>query len=239
MRSLSWLFLASALALGGCAAETAPSESTAALAEEIIGGRPATSYEEAALIETARGYCSGAVIAPRVVLTAGHCLGHPPYKVSTPYADHQKARGRRSWTDYVSTGPSVNPETLDVGVIILDTPITLDTYPPLADEMVPVGTKAVNVGRIKNGSLSQSGLLYGKEVPLDDGTSLGFPLAYQSELVIQSGDSGGPVYTGSIARRRIVGVNSGGGASVQVLARVDLAYDQIRRLIAENGGDGS
>ena len=56
--------LAAAMALAGCTAH-------------VHAGR-ATAYPEAALVDVLRdgqlgAYCSGALIAPSVVLTAGHC----------------------------------------------------------------------------------------------------------------------------------------------------------------------
>lgn len=48
-----------------------------------------------------------------------------------------------------------------------------------------------------------------------------FRFSYESAEVIESGDSGGPVYVGAGANRRIVAVNSGGGGGRQVLARTD------------------
>ncbi|HVJ94120.1 MAG TPA: trypsin-like serine protease [Labilithrix sp.] len=225
----------------GCASSDAPqTEELAgnAVSQPIVNGQSASAYTEAALINTSSSICSGAVIAPRVVLTAGHCLGAKRFTVVAPYTNQQRAIGSKTWTPYVSKGGYVNSDTLDVGVIILDTPITLSWYPPLASAPVAAGTSAVNVGRVKNGSPSYSGLFYGAAVTLRNGNAHGFPFAYVSNEVIQSGDSGGPVYVGSGANRMIAAVNSGSGYGTQVLARVDLAYAKIQELIAENGGAG-
>lgn len=211
---------------------------TESVSQPIINGQPANSYTEAALINMPGYICSGSIIAPRVALTAGHCVTGNSFTVVAPYAN-QSATGTKKWTEYIQTGQYVNPNRNDVAVIILDKPIQLPWYPPLASSPVAVGTKAVNVGRIRNNQASNSGLFYGKEVTLRGGSSYGFPFSYVSEEVIQSGDSGGPVYVGSGSNRTIVAVNSGGGGGTQILARVDLAYTKIQQLIAENGGPGS
>ena len=60
----------------GCAVEGSPTEELAieAVAQPIVNGQAATSYTEAALINGPGFICSGAIIAPRVALTAGHCV---------------------------------------------------------------------------------------------------------------------------------------------------------------------
>jgi len=231
------LALLTAPAFGGCAAETGETGAPVGQEDEgIVGGKPANDYTEAALVDADDMICSGAIVAPRVVLTAGHCLLGGTYSVKAPYAGNQSARGRRSWTSYVPTGEAVNPSTLDVAVIVLDRAIRLAAYPKLSRTSVANGTLAVNVGRLKNGTASYSRLFYGREVAMNDGAPLGFPLAYTSPAVIQPGDSGGPVYVGAGPSRTIIAVNSGAGSSTQVLARVDLAYDKIQEVIAQNGG---
>lgn len=224
--------LLSALAVG-CAADAGDSdEAEGSTTESIIGGQKATDYPEAALINGQGFYCSGAVIAPRVVLTAGHCAHGSRFTVKAPFVN-KSATGTRFWTDYVATGETVNPNTLDVAVIILDSPIQLASYPTLNPNKLANGTEVVNVGRIKDGSLSTTTLYYGAPVAVTDGAP-SFPKAYRSPVLIQSGDSGGPVYAGTGASRTVVGVNSGAGGSTQVLARIDLAYAKIQQLIAAN-----
>jgi len=209
------------------------------VSQPIVNGTPASTYLEAALIDMNGTICSGAIIAPRVALTAGHCVvGSSSFTVKTPFAGNQTARGKSTWTDYVDGGSTVNPNTLDVAVIVLDKPINLAFYPPIASAIQPNGTSAVNVGRIRNGTASFSQLFVGAAVTLRNAASSGYPKAYITSEIIQPGDSGGPVYVGSGASRSIVAVNSGAGGGTQVLARVDLAYAKIQQLIAANGGSG-
>ncbi len=208
----------------------------------IINGAPASEYPEAALVNMQRlgqsAICSGAVIAPKVVLTAGHCVsGWTGWDVVAPFAGDQSAAVREGVVfDYVDQTQSVNPDQHDVGLLILETAISLGTYPTLASAPVADGTEVVNIGRIDNGTASSSALFVSPPVAVSDGSSIGFPLAYQSSLVIQSGDSGGPdLLPGS---HEIVAVNSGAGSDVQILARVDLVRDWILEQIAASE-DGS
>lgn len=218
----------------GCAADSTDNEENGASNDDaIVAGKTASSYKEAALIDGDGFYCSGSIIAPRLALTAGHCADSSKFTVTAPYANGQVAHGTKVWTTYKPTGESVNPKTLDVAVIILDTPITLDSYPEIASSEVADGTEVVNVGRIKDNKLSTTSLYYGKKVKVSDGTSGGFPKSYLSSEIIESGDSGGPVYEGSGSSRKIVAVNSGAGGGTQVLARVDLAISKIESLKAQ------
>lgn len=203
----------------------------------IVGGSTASSYSEAALVDMNGSICSGAVIAPKIVLTAGHCVdGLSSWSIVAPYANpRQTAKGVATWTEYTQTGQWVNPNVVDVAVIVLDRAIELAAYPRLVSAPVPSGTKVVNVGRIDDGVASNSNLFLGKQVTVKPGAGWGFPKAYITEEIIQSGDSGGPVYLADgAAQRTIVAVNSGGGGGTQVLARVDLVYAKIQEIIAQN-----
>jgi hypothetical protein len=132
----------------------------------------------------------------------------------------------------------VNPDTVDVGILVLDSPINLPWYPSLASAPVDEGSTATNVGRIKDGVLSRTALYYGRDVALHPGQDYGFPLSYISRELIEPGDSGGPVYIKGANGRTIVAVNSGAGGGTQTLARVDLVKKKIDQIIAESGGPG-
>jgi V8-like Glu-specific endopeptidase len=238
--SKHWSLLV-ALATGACAVGGSP-EDTVAGSDPIIGGTEATDYPEAALVNLHRtgqnAICSGSVIAPRVVLTAGHCIsGWQSWDVVAPYAGGQKAEAVKGVVfDYTDTTKQVNPDQHDVGLVILGSDIDLAEYPTLAQSQVPDGTAVVNVGRINNGTASHSQLFVGSPVKVTDGASIGHPFAYRTDVVIQPGDSGGPaLLTGS---HTIVAVNSGSSDKLQVLARVDLVYDWIQKQIDASQPDG-
>ena len=205
--------------------------------DSIIGGQGAEAFPEAVLLDMEQGgqvtsICSGALIAPKVVLTAGHCVhGYDGWRVKAPFAQNQKAYASSGKTyDWNSDGEYVDPNQHDVALVFLDTPIQLQTYPTLATQSVTIGSQVQNIGRINNGVASYSKLFISPPVATKKGSSYGFPLDYVTAETIQSGDSGGPVIVpGS---HKIVAVNSGGGGGTQVLARVDLVAAWIQQEIA-------
>ena len=233
------------LGLAGCsAASTEPydRESHAEDAEPIVDGSPATEYPESVLVNMMNygqvtSACSGSVIAPNVVLTAGHCVhGFDGWQIVAPFAGFQKASSSKAATyDWNDDSGTVNPNQHDVGLIILDSPITLDEYPSVANQPVAFGSKVVDIGRIDNGYFSDTELFVSQPHAVYDGANEGYPYSYSAEEIIQSGDSGGPVEVPGAKPHVIVAVNSGGGGGSEILARVDLVFDWIKQTV-ESGG---
>ena len=203
----------------------------------IVNGTKATGYPEAALIDMNGSACSGALIAPKVVLTAGHCTaGYSSFTVTLPFAGGQKSSGTGKVYDYNNSSQYVDPNTHDVGVVILSKALTIDKYPLVANKKVPDGTKVQNIGRINNGSFSNSALFISQPLSVSDATNHGFPFDYKASQVIQPGDSGGPVVIANT--HNIVAVNSGAGGGTQILARVDLLATWLKQQVDQNGGGG-
>jgi hypothetical protein len=240
--------LASSYACSGAPGEGVDrTESTKKTSDAIIGGSRASAYEESALVSMYQGsqltaYCSASVIAPKVVLTAGHCVdGFTQWQIKAPYANgtSQSAHASSGITyDWMENGAdTVNPNHHDIGLIFLDTAITLASYPQIANTKLANNAQVVNIGRINNGTLSSTDLYVSTPIPVTDGASQGFPFDYSAQEVIQSGDSGGPDEVPGSTPHLIVAVNSGAGGG-EVLARVDLLYTWIQGQIASHGGGG-
>ncbi len=230
--------LAGVTGFAGCEAESEPpkAEDIGAVIEPIIGGVAATDYPEAAILNmrTAAGAnyaCTASIIAPKVVLTAGHCVdGMSSFDVYVGTSTQKSTSAETfDWNEHGAT--NVNPNHHDIGLVYLATAVKLATYPTLAAAPLASGASAVNVGRIHNGLTSST---WKATVALSPGASVGYPFDYSSKDVIESGDSGGPVF--ALGTHSIVAVNSGAGGGTQVLARTDLLLSWIQQKVAAHGG---
>jgi hypothetical protein len=239
------------------------SELTGAIAAPIINGSTASAYPESALLTMTQsgsqyeGFCSGALVAPQVVLTAGHCvkgvmssmqtLVPDTWQVTLPYNGGQQFTATSSAVyDWQTNDGTVDPTWHDIGLVFLTSAANMTSAqcPVLATAPVDSTTQVVNIGRVTAGNPSMTDLFVG--APVSVATSPQYPYDYQSTDIIEEGDSGGPDEVPGSSPHLIVAVNSGagagGGISEQVLARVDLlnssANDWITQQIAMHGGLG-
>jgi V8-like Glu-specific endopeptidase len=226
-------------AVVGCSGASQSSEESGMAGEPIIGGTLASQYPEAAYLNidftAAGGYlCSATLIAPKVVLTAGHCVDtHSKWEVHVGAASQVSTSGvTYDWNEHGAS--TVNPLHHDIGLVFLAQSIPIPGYPTIAAAPLADGSKVTNVGRIKDGAITNA--LYAADTTVKAAGAIGYPLDYLSSDVIQPGDSGGPDFASG--SHVIVAVNSGAGGSTEVLARVDLLASWIAQQIAAHGGAG-
>lgn len=220
-------------AIAACAAPSATS--TTADEAPIIGGRR-TRGDSAVVAITRNGapHCTGTVIAPRAVLTAGHCLFDWDLQqldalffasdVNAPEADSKRLRFTRGW---VHDGYPADP-SLDVAIVELEADAPVQPFPiirtPLDASLVGQSVRLVGYGRTGPGEPAGPKSEVGAVVlELDDRRIV-------HEAKTCPGDSGGPAFFSVGGREVLVGVHSTGscgGELPSVKIRVDRNLDFI------------
>ncbi|BCY14950.1 serine protease [Actinoplanes sp. L3-i22] len=198
---------------------------------EVVGGNVAKTGEFPWTVRLSMG-CGGTLTAPRVVLTAGHCVGptgpNTKILVTAGVADLKARNAVTAHSVEVIRAPGFTTETRgnDWAVVKLDKPLGLPTLDLVPDASSDQGEVTVmGWGLTKEGSLRQEQRLHYATVPTigDDACAKAY-LAAKVTLVKEDsicagrhgvdtcqGDSGGPmVRRGPDGRWAQVGIVSWG-----------------------------
>ncbi len=184
------------------------------LATPIIGGSTTASgnWPDVGAVLGAQGLCSGTLIAPDVVITAGHCAEVNPTQVKLNTTDYNGAGGITASVKSITAYPNWQT-TYDVSVIVLTAPVTGVTPRKVATACTFAGgwTNGASVHLVGFGATDiqaqgNNSKLYEVSVPLTDATCAtgngckagvspnGEFVAGGSGKDSCNGDSGGPVF---------------------------------------------
>lgn len=206
-------FLVLGLAACGAPPDEATAETGAAITK-LAENAKATQFPEAVLVNAPDRRCSGVLVAPRTVITAGHCVkrligaASSQLRIVAPNADGQTSNAVVAYDVYQGTYTSPDPKTRDIAMLTLDTPIHVAYYPPIREKRLGNGRQVRAIGRTHRDEVSDTDLFVGKKVGVKTQANF-FALDYVTKPLVQREDAGGPVYVGRYAKRQLVGVISG------------------------------
>ena len=206
------------LCVTACTAATAPDVPTAEADAPIQGGIANVDDAAVGLSRTASGYCSATLIAPDVVLTAGHCVasrvtGFYTTDGTTTATVLHAVKAQKAFTGY-RPGSCPN-STLDIGLLQLTTPITNIT-PKRFGDVPEVGATCVAIGfgrHLEGGVLEREKKRSATEIV--DSFNQSSILIHGGSGIADHGDSGGPLLCGDVIVGTVSCHTDGDGASHQ------------------------
>lgn len=236
--------------LSGCAATGGKtgSDGDGRRGTPIVNGQETSDYPEAGvLLQQGQAFCTGTLIAPRSVLTAGHCVeGQDPSQFSFGIGASQDQLDTELSVVGAVQHPQFDMQQLvnDVAVVTLgeDAPIApMPMNPSMDQSWIGKPVTLVGYGVDDGPSQSNAGIKRMVTVTIDqvDPTTLHYTT--QQGQTACNGDSGGPAFSDEGGQLVVAGITSYGDQNCQqygVYTRVDAYLDFINEQIQAGGGQG-
>lgn len=237
----------------------------AAILERIIGGRETTDFPECCLIGreslggSRRWFCTGVLVHPRIVLTAGHCTDQINLVALNCFNQNQL-----QGAEIVRVKPFIHKQfnrINDIAVLVLQTAANTAPVRIATTQEMSEATSTTLVGFGNNNILSTVGFGIKREVEVpinfirrtltDDLNNAEFQFGFESDVEFVAGgqgfdscngDSGGPAYIGVNGVRKVAGLTSRGFdfstnpcGDGGIYTRVDVHFEFIRQIAQQNG----
>lgn len=141
--------------------------------------------------------CTGALVGPQTVLTAGHCVDPTEFVSYEIVARHAPGTPRvQAVRGVVASSRFDDVANPDVGVLRLAEPVALATYAELTDVTADVlaGKALTAAAVVRTEATPEAGYVVSDAMPIADAAPLGYEHGWSTPMFSKGGDSGAGLF---------------------------------------------